>query len=64
MRYTLAETVFYMMKFAEMYKTRLKELGGIVPDRVHITRFQRRILSQIPWMSGLNAGKKAALHSM
>ena len=40
------------------YKTRLKELGGVVPDRIHTPRSQERILSQIPWMRGQKAGKK------
>ena len=49
---------FYIVELAELYKTRLKELGGIVPDRVHTPRFQERILLQIPWMKGLKADKK------
>ena len=42
---------FYITDLAEMYKTRLTELGGIVPNRIHSSRFQNRILSQIPWMT-------------
>ncbi len=49
---------FYIIELSELYKTRLKELGGIVPDRVHTPRFQERILSQIPWMKGLKVDKK------
>ena len=44
---------------AELYKTRLKELGGVVPDRIRIPRSQECIsLSQIPWMRGQKTGKK------
>ena len=49
---------FYTKELAELYKARLKEMGGIVPDRIHTSRFQERILSQIPWMSGQKADKK------
>ena len=42
----------------DLYTARLNELGGMVPDRIHTTRCQECILSQIPWMSG----QKAALH--
>ena len=49
---------FYTIELADLYKARLEELGGIVPDRVHTSRFQQRILSQIPWMSGQRADKK------
>jgi len=41
-----------------LYKARLNELGGMVPDKIHTTRFQEHILSQIPWMSGQNADRK------
>ena len=40
----------------EVYKTRLKELGGVVPDGIHTHRSQERILSQL--MRGQKAGKK------
>ncbi len=49
---------FYISELAELYKTRLDELGGTVPTRVHTPRFQERILSQIPWMKGLKAHDK------
>ena len=49
---------FYTIELAELYKTRLKELGGVVPNRIHTPCFQERFLSQIPWMRGQKAGKK------
>ena len=48
----------FISQLAELCTTRLKELGGIIPDRVHTPHLQERILSQIPWMKGLKAGKK------
>ena len=33
-------------------------LGGIVPEKIHIPRFQEHILSQRPWMRGQKAGKR------
>ena len=49
---------FYIAELGELYKERLKQLGGIVPDRIHTPRFQERILSQIPWMRGQKDGNK------
>ena len=31
---------FYTIVLAELYKTRLKELGGVVPDKIRIPRSQ------------------------
>ena len=49
---------YYITELADLYTARLNELGGMVPDRIHTTRFQERILSQIPWMSGQKADRK------
>ena len=49
---------FYIAELGELYKERLKQLGGIVPDRIHTPRFQERILSQITWMRGQKDGNK------
>ena len=48
----------YMTELADLYTARLNELGGLVPDKIHKTLFQERILSQIPWMSGQKADRK------
>ena len=48
----------YTIVLAELYKTRLKELGGLVPDRIHTPCSQECILSQIPWIRGQKTGKK------
>ncbi len=49
---------FYVTELADLYAARLKDLGGTVSERIHTTRFQKRILSEIPWMSGQKVGKK------
>ena len=33
---------FYTIVLAEVYKTRLKELGGVVPDRIRYTHIVPR----------------------
>ncbi len=53
-----SDSPFYISELAELYKTKLDELGGTVPIRIHTPRFQERILSQIPWMKGLKAHDK------
>ena len=43
--------MLYVTDMATMYRSRLLELGGVVPERVHSSRFQPKVLKLCPWLT-------------
>lgn len=55
---------FYIIDLAELYKNRLRELGGVVPEQVHTSHLQERILSQFHGWKVKMQRKNCTLHVM
>ena len=41
-------TVFNLSNVANLYKTRLEQLGSMVTNKIHTTRLKNRLLSVLP----------------
>ena len=48
---------FFITDLSAMHRTKLMDLGGIVPDRIHTYQFQDCIMSQILWVTGLKTNE-------
>ena len=53
--------VFKLTDIAQMYKTRVEQLGGIVATRIHTTKLKNRLLSVLPDLRAYSKGRDTLL---
>ena len=53
--------VFKLTDLAQLYKTRLEQLGGDISGRIHVSRLKLRLLSVLPNLKAIMQGKNVVL---